>query len=68
MRWRAVLLALPVALLCSCSHPQSPPPPSSSGGGNFWPVYLQIIQGNGPPDTACHPKDLYELLMPCELR
>lgn len=53
-------------LLTGCAHSAAAPPPSREGQP-FLPAYLAILQGKpSPNDEACQPRDLHELLMPCD--
>jgi ABC-type glycerol-3-phosphate transport system substrate-binding protein len=36
-------------------------------GKEFLPVYLAYLQGQAPPpDNACHPQTLADLMLPCD--
>ena len=35
-------------------------------GGSFLPAYLAMLQGKQPQDDSCSPRDLHDLLVPCD--
>lgn len=41
-------------------------PVPMSGGVPFIPSYIDIITGVQTSDDACHPKNLHDLLLPCD--
>ena len=70
-----LVLITPLIVAGAWSDSQQPPPqrveqpaqPQPGSGGNFLPLWLDQLQGKGqPPDDACHPKTLTDMLTPCD--
>lgn len=73
--WRLTIAAAAViagvgvglALSATPAHADTPPsaaPTPTPTTQDFLPAYLAMLQGKpSPADTACHPKDLAELLL-----
>ena len=48
------------------AHSGTTPSTPTPGGGTFLPAYLAMLQGKQFPKDRCYPRDLHDLLIPCD--
>src|SRR5579875_2075947 len=67
---KAVATAVAVVAISACGGAHATPvrKPQPGSGGDFLPAYIQQLQGKQPfPKDRCpDPKDLHDLLIPCD--
>ena len=70
MKIKTAVLAALVALVAGCGSSsaatQPTPPTPIEQGQPFLPVFLAQLWGQAPPDNACHPKTLADMMIPCD--